>query len=128
MFQSAGKEVNRALPCVGRIIRAIASLVVRIFKGVASVRVDHYINFFAGLFQLLFKLLDISGRDSLVLRAEQAENGSVDFLQGVRVGGKVAVIDDGGGQSRLLQGYVERIASPHTPPDGADAVCFDVRL
>ncbi len=58
------------------------------------------------LAQLLHRRLElvqvVVGRDAMILAAEQAEDRRVDSLDGLGVGGEMAVVDHICGESRLL--------------------------
>src|SRR5882762_24764 len=72
LLQSAGQEVNGALPGVGRVLGSVTGLVVRIFKRVTRVRINLDVDLLARLFQRLLKFLDVRRRNPLVLTAEVA--------------------------------------------------------
>ena len=74
------------------------------------------------------ELVYVGGSDAAILGAEQPQDGCIDFLQRVGVGGEMAVVDHRGGQGGFLQSDIERVASAHAPSDGADAVFLHVGL
>ena len=93
-----------------------------------GVRVNLDLHSLAEFLQSLLKLVDVIWRDPAILSAEQSQDRSIDFLERLRIGGEVAVVDDIGRQSWLLERHVERVASAHAPTDRSDAVFPDVRL
>ena len=60
--------------------------------------------------------------------AEKAKDRSLDFLQCVAVGDKLAVVNDRGTEVWFLQRHLGRVASAPAPADRTDAVFLYVRL
>src|SRR5258708_38753733 len=119
------QEIHSTLPCVSGIFGTVALFVVRILKGMTGVRVNLGLHFLAEFLQCLLKLVDVIRRDPAILSAKQSQDWSIDFLERLRIGGEVAVVDDIGRQSWLLERHVERLASAHTPTDRSDAIFAD---
>src|SRR5712671_1007195 len=128
LLQRRCQEIHSTLPCVSGIFGTVAVFVVRILKGMTRIRVNLGLHSLAEFLQSLLKLVDVIRRNSAILSAKQSQDWSVDFLERLRIGGEVAVVDDIGRQSWLLERHVERIASAHAPPDRSDAIFLDVRL
>ena len=73
-------------------------LIVRVFKGMARIREDYHFDTLIQPFHLLFKLVNGFRGDSLILSAENSQNGRVDLLQSCGFCGQVSVIDYGRGE------------------------------
>jgi len=109
-------------PGVGSVVRAIAGFVAGILKAVAGIWINNDFDFPALLFQGLLEFPDVVDRDAPILSTEDPQYWSVNLLQGIRVGGEVALVDDNRGQCGLLQRHVQRVLAAHAPSDRADPI------
>ncbi len=106
-LQCVGQEIDRALPGISSIIRAIPLLVIRILEGVTGVGIDNDLDSLAQLLHGLFELLDIIYRDPAILTAEDAEYRCIDFLQLLGICSEMAVINNVRREGWLLEREVE---------------------
>ncbi len=106
-FQCCCQEVDSALPRVGGVGFAVAIFVVGVFEGVTGIVVNLDLDFLPHAFEGLGKFLHVVGRDAVILRTKEAKDGCVDFFQRFGIGGEVAIVDDVGRESRLLQSDIE---------------------
>src|SRR5580698_6414591 len=81
LLQRGGKELNGALPGVGGIVGTVCVFVDGVFKTVSSIGVNGDVHLLPKFLHCLRELLNIVGRDSTVLTAEEAEYGSVNRFQ-----------------------------------------------
>src|SRR5215469_2454347 len=128
LLQSVGEKIHSAPPRVGGIGFAISGGVVWIFESVPGVVVDFDVDCLTHLLERLFELVNVGGRDAAILSPEKSEDGSVDVLQRLGIGGEVAVVDDVGGERGLGERHVERVTAAHAPSNGTDAVFPHVGL
>ena len=79
-LQCVGQEIDRALPGISSIIRAIPLLVIRILEGVTCLGINLDLRFLAHLFEGLFELAGILGRNAAIFAAKNTEDRCIDLL------------------------------------------------
>src|SRR6266496_1802395 len=125
LLQGLFEKGNGFVPRVGSILLTISIFIVGILEGVSCIGVNRDFNLLAELLHCRSELLQILRRDSTIILSEKSQDRSVDLFHRHLVSGqasviKDSVIDDIGGESRLLNRQADRITTSHAPADCAD--------